>query len=66
MRLPIAFLSLGVAEVCIVTGLLLVLFLGPRLHKSVRGITRMPAEFLRGRKEHSHEKKPLARESGEV
>lgn len=47
----IAILSLGLPEVCIVGGLVLIFFLGPRLHKSIRGVTRMPSEFLRGRRE---------------
>ncbi|HAL72017.1 MAG TPA: hypothetical protein DCP71_09630 [Verrucomicrobiales bacterium] len=58
MHLTFAFLSLGLPEVCIVTGLMLILFLGPRLHKSVRGITRMPAEFLRGRRDNNPGEKP--------
>jgi Sec-independent protein translocase protein TatA len=46
-----AFFSFGLPETCIVGGLVLILFLGPKLHQSIRGITRMPAEFLRGKRE---------------
>lgn len=47
----LAIFTLGLAEVCIVGGLVLIFFLGPRLHKSIRGVTRLPSEFLRGRRE---------------
>jgi len=46
-----AFLTLGWGEALILVALISILFLGPRMHKLVKGVTRMPLEFLKGKRE---------------
>ncbi len=47
----LGFVTLGWAEILILAVLVSILFLGPRLHQLVRGATRMPTEFLKGKRE---------------
>jgi len=41
----------GGTEAVVVLVVVTILFLGPRLHRGIRGIVQAPVEFLRGRKE---------------